>query len=156
MNTSQYNPEIHHRRSIRLKGHNCAGGGLYFVTLCAHREFIAAAKGNPFGAGSTGATQVSPVLELIEERMRITAEKCPYMHWEEAVFSKLLEHKEPIIHCPAWRLGGVLSPEVLNALENNRMLILEMKNRDGMLDRLLRELDVKNKMMKKEPHADER
>ena len=322
MNTSQYNPEIHHRRSIRLKGHNYAGGGLYFVTLCAHREFIAAAKGNPFGAGATGATgatQVSPVLELIEERMRITAEKCPYMHWEEAVimpdhfhalirlegghaplgdiiggfkaavtrhlrsrtgdtcvapppatriwhrnyyemivrnaeaakkirqyirmnpwrcvtdfgsglrgmgnptlwnlpklgiccsrnapkptgipraavylggfhspmekavFSKLLEHKKPIIHCPAWGLGGVLSPEVLNALENNRMLILEMKNRDGnlaaarqrnefvmqtadrlwlphttpggMLDRLLRELDVKNKMMKKEPHADER
>ncbi|MBN2703213.1 MAG: hypothetical protein JXR23_03290 [Pontiellaceae bacterium] len=28
----------HHRRSIRLKGHDYAGGGVYFVTLCAHRE----------------------------------------------------------------------------------------------------------------------
>ena len=33
-----YDPAIHHRRSIRLKGHDYAGGGVYFVTLCAHRE----------------------------------------------------------------------------------------------------------------------
>jgi putative transposase len=32
-----YDPEKHHRRSIRLKGHDYAGGGVYFVTLCAHR-----------------------------------------------------------------------------------------------------------------------
>ena len=48
MKKSQYNPEIHHppssrlrrtgRRSIRLKGHDYAGGGLYFVTICAHRD----------------------------------------------------------------------------------------------------------------------
>jgi putative transposase len=36
--TTQYNPEIHHRRSIRLKGHDYAGGGVYFVTICAHRD----------------------------------------------------------------------------------------------------------------------
>ena len=33
-----YDPEKHHRRSIRLKGHDYAGGGTYFVTLCAHRD----------------------------------------------------------------------------------------------------------------------
>ncbi len=38
MSTTQYNPEIHHRRSIRLKGHDYARGGLYFVTICAHRD----------------------------------------------------------------------------------------------------------------------
>ena len=38
MSASQYNPAIHHRRSIRLKGHDYAGGGLYFVTICAHRD----------------------------------------------------------------------------------------------------------------------
>ncbi len=31
-----YDPEKHHRRSIRLKGWNYAGGGCYFVTICAH------------------------------------------------------------------------------------------------------------------------
>jgi len=38
MSPNQYNPEKHHRRSIRLKGHDYAGGGLYFVTLCTHRD----------------------------------------------------------------------------------------------------------------------
>jgi hypothetical protein len=39
-----YDPQKHHRRSIRLKGHDYAGGGTYFVTICAHRE-----AGNIFG-----------------------------------------------------------------------------------------------------------
>ncbi len=79
MSKSQHNPEIRNpsspkprpagRRSIRLKSHDYAGGGLYFVTLCAHREFIQAAKGKPFG--ESGARQASPERELIEERMRI-------------------------------------------------------------------------------------
>ena len=38
MKQHQYNPEIHHRQSIRLKGHDYAGGGTYFVTICAHRN----------------------------------------------------------------------------------------------------------------------
>ncbi|MFZ4779992.1 MAG: transposase [Terrimicrobiaceae bacterium] len=38
MTTTPYNPEIHHRHSIRLKGHDYAGGGMYFVTICAHRN----------------------------------------------------------------------------------------------------------------------
>jgi len=29
-----YDPRIHHRRSIRLRGHDYAGGGAYFVTCC--------------------------------------------------------------------------------------------------------------------------
>ncbi len=29
-----YNPEIHHRRSIRLRNYDYASGGAYFVTLC--------------------------------------------------------------------------------------------------------------------------
>ena len=95
-----FDPAIHHRQSIRLKGHDYSGPGMYFVTICAHREFIEFAKGNPFGvvgarpaSPSSGAanwardwaTQVSPVRELIAERMRITAEKCPFMQWEETV-----------------------------------------------------------------------
>ncbi len=31
---NKYNPNIHHRRSIRLKGYNYAQAGLYFVTIC--------------------------------------------------------------------------------------------------------------------------
>ena len=76
MKKSTYNPKIHHRRSIRLKSHDYSGGGLYFVTLCAHKEFIAA----------TRATRMSPVLrEIFQEEMQRTASTLPWMHWEEHV-----------------------------------------------------------------------
>src|SRR5690554_3448795 len=29
-----YNPNIHHRRSIRLKGYDYSRAGLYFITIC--------------------------------------------------------------------------------------------------------------------------
>ena len=29
-----YNPELHHRRSIRLQGYDYAITGAYFVTIC--------------------------------------------------------------------------------------------------------------------------
>jgi putative transposase len=29
-----YDPKKHHRRSIRLRGHNYSGGGAYFITIC--------------------------------------------------------------------------------------------------------------------------
>jgi putative transposase len=31
---SQFNPRVHHRRSIRLKGYDYAQEGLYFITIC--------------------------------------------------------------------------------------------------------------------------
>ena len=30
----EYNPNIHHRRSIRLKGYDYSQIGLYFITIC--------------------------------------------------------------------------------------------------------------------------
>lgn len=266
MKTAQYDPKVHHRRSIRLKGHDYAGGGLYFVTICAHREFIRFARGNPFGVG---ATCVSPVREVIAEEWRRsgelrddvvpgefvvmadhfhglirirpgaselghvvgafkaavsrrirrgdtrvalsvpkgiriwhrnyyetivrtpeeeekTAEYIRMNPWrcvtglsnglrgmgnptlwsapklgvfcsrnapspastpnaevymggfhspmEKEIFARLLEHKKPLIWCPAWGLGrAAFAPGVRDALEQNRMLILEMRNRDGDL-----------------------
>ncbi len=35
MSKSDYNPEIHHRRSIRLASHDYTSSGAYFVTICA-------------------------------------------------------------------------------------------------------------------------
>lgn len=31
---NRYNPNIHHRKSIRLKGYDYAQAGLYFITIC--------------------------------------------------------------------------------------------------------------------------
>jgi REP element-mobilizing transposase RayT len=36
-----YNPDLHHRRSIRLSGYDYSQNGLYFVTICTHnREYL--------------------------------------------------------------------------------------------------------------------
>jgi len=34
----KYNPEIHHRRSIRLKEYNYSQNGAYFITICAYNR----------------------------------------------------------------------------------------------------------------------
>ena len=36
-----YNPNIHHRRSVRLQGYDYSQAGLYFITICCHnREYL--------------------------------------------------------------------------------------------------------------------
>ena len=35
---NKYNPQIHHRRSIRLKGYDYTRPGVYYVTICTHRR----------------------------------------------------------------------------------------------------------------------
>ena len=34
----QYNPNIHNRKSIRLKGYDYAQEGLYFITICCQNR----------------------------------------------------------------------------------------------------------------------
>lgn len=38
LNCMKYNPDIHHRRSIRLKGYDYSQRGAYFVTVCAQNR----------------------------------------------------------------------------------------------------------------------
>ena len=35
---NKYNPDVHHRRSIRLKGYDYSKAGVYFVTVCCHEK----------------------------------------------------------------------------------------------------------------------
>ena len=69
MGKSHYDPARHHRRSIRLKGHDYAGGGLYFVTICAHRK-----AGDIFGP-----PEVKAMVERVYSVMsRNTATAAPF------------------------------------------------------------------------------
>ena len=282
MTTTPYNPELHHRHSIRLKGHDYAGGGMYFVTICAHRdagnifvhpavkemvawewEAAVAAVGAGFisappeglvraraeegghdacpyaimpdhfhalirmprradtGADTRPAPTLGDVICAFKSRVvhayiaRVKAGDWPpfpgniwhrnyyemivrdeeaenniarYIRmnpwrcvtefgnglrgmgnpalWhaeklgvlcsrnaplpphipaagaylsgfhspaEHTIFDRLLAERRPVIWCPAWGLGGTQSPEAITALEDNRMLILEMTARDGDL-----------------------
>jgi hypothetical protein len=49
-----YNPEKHHRRSIRLKGYDYTAPSAYFITICTHHRH------HLFGAINRGALQLSP------------------------------------------------------------------------------------------------
>lgn len=92
MKQHRYDPEVHHRRSIRLKGHDYAGGGTYFVTICAHRdagdifadESVKAMVGRVWeGLPQVGAGLVSAALAQGTRRAGAfgegTHEACPYV-----------------------------------------------------------------------------
>jgi putative transposase len=62
---NKYNPTIHHRRSIRLKGYDYAQAGLYFITICCQR------RGNsawlPFGEIENGEMILNDAGMMVEK-----------------------------------------------------------------------------------------
>src|SRR5207249_3130881 len=54
--TMPYDPDRHHRRSIRLRGYDYAQPGAYFVTICAHerRCLLAALDGGALRLNDAG------------------------------------------------------------------------------------------------------
>jgi putative transposase len=57
-NKSTYNPAIHHRRAIRLKGYDYTKAGLYFITICCRDRLCR--FGHIVGAGFTSALDSHP------------------------------------------------------------------------------------------------
>ncbi len=56
----KFDPEIHHRRSIRLKGYDYTLPGAYFLTICTyHREEI-------FGEVTEGEMRLNPLGEIVQ------------------------------------------------------------------------------------------
>jgi REP element-mobilizing transposase RayT len=60
----KYNPNIHHRRSIRLKGYDYSQPGAYFITICTHlRERI-------FGEIVDGKMQLNQFSKIVQSHWR--------------------------------------------------------------------------------------
>lgn len=60
MNTVKYDPDIHHRKSIRLKGYDYSRSGSYFITICAeNREHF-------FGFIKGGEICLSEIGKIVE------------------------------------------------------------------------------------------
>jgi len=56
----KFNPDIHHRRSIRLQAYDYSGGGVYFITICVHgRECL-------FGIITNGLVQLNNAGESVK------------------------------------------------------------------------------------------
>ena len=62
-----YNPDIHHRRSIRLRDYDYARAGAYFVTICARRRECL------FGKVAGGVFQPNLHGEIVAECVDATA-----------------------------------------------------------------------------------
>ena len=74
-----YNPEWHHRRSIRLKGYDYAGAGWYFVTLCTwQRECL-------FGEVVDGGMRLNEVGGLVESLLHEMKQRFPGVVMDSSV-----------------------------------------------------------------------
>lgn len=87
----RYDPEKHHRRSIRLKGYDYTQAGAYFVTICTHeRECL-------FGEVINGQVRLSRWGEIVYEEWFRTAELRPYVRLYPDEFVVMPNHVHGII-----------------------------------------------------------
>lgn len=76
---SKYNPNIHHRRSIRLKGYDYAQAGLYFVTKCLQdRECL-------FGDVVNGEMMLNDAGKMVENEWLKLPQRFPNIELHEFV-----------------------------------------------------------------------
>lgn len=73
----QYDPERHHRRSIRLQGYDYTRAGAYFVTICTqNREHL-------FGEVVTGEMRLNEMGRIVAETWRWLATQYDYVELDE-------------------------------------------------------------------------
>jgi len=87
----KYNPEIHHRRSIRLKGYDYTQPGAYFVTFCAYQRL------HLFGEVVNGEVILNGRGKIARDEWFKTAELRPYVKLYEDEFVIMPNHGHGII-----------------------------------------------------------
>ncbi|WP_037325830.1 transposase [Runella zeae] len=86
----KFNPKLHHRQSIRLKGYDYSQSGSYFITICAReRECI-------FGEIKEGKTILSHLGQLVEQEWLALPHRFPHTDLDEYVV--MPNHFHGIIH----------------------------------------------------------
>jgi putative transposase len=95
----QYDPNRHHRRSIRLKGYDYRQAGLYFVTICTlNRKPL-------LGEIIEGAVRLSPIGEIVATSWVWLGEHYPYVELDEWVMMPNHLHGILAIHDVADGMG---------------------------------------------------
>jgi REP element-mobilizing transposase RayT len=72
-----YNPEKHHRRSIRLQGYDYSQAGYYFVTICCYQRQCL------FGEVIDGVMQLNQYGEIVSETYQWLSQRYPYFDFDE-------------------------------------------------------------------------
>lgn len=87
-----YNPDKHHRRSIRLKGYDYAAEGLYFITLCtAQRQCL-------FGVIVNGQMQLNSLGQIVAHEWMKTPQIRPNFDLDAWVVMPNHIHGIVVIH----------------------------------------------------------
>jgi hypothetical protein len=97
----RYNPEKHHRRSIRLKGYNYAQQGAYFVTICTQNRYCV------FGHVQGDEMVPNDAGEMVQKEWNDLSIKCPGTVIDE--FIVMPNHVHGIIFIVGAPLVGALS-----------------------------------------------
>lgn len=87
----KYNPEIHHRRSIRLKGYDYTQPGAYFVTFCSCQ------RAHIFGEVVNGEMMLNESGKIARDEWFKTAKLRPYVKLYEDEFMIMPNHGHGII-----------------------------------------------------------
>ncbi|MBL8078709.1 MAG: transposase [Anaerolineales bacterium] len=87
----KYDPQLHHRRSIRLQGYDYTAAGAYFITICSYqREHI-------FGEVVDGEMRLNALGEIARAEWFRTAELRPQVELHEDEFVVMPNHAHGII-----------------------------------------------------------
>lgn len=88
-NKPRYNPSIHHRRSIRLKGYDYSQAGLYFITICCQNRMCR------FGFVENGKMVLNKFGKIANDEWAKLPERFPNI--ESGVFQIMPNHMHGII-----------------------------------------------------------
>ncbi len=88
----KYDPQKHHRRSIRLKGYDYTQPGAYFITICTHH------RDEIFGEVVDGEIKLSPLGMIVREEWFRSAE----MRKEIRLFEDELSIMPNHLHAINW------------------------------------------------------
>ncbi len=87
----KFNPEIHHRRSIRLEEHDYTQSGAYFITFCTYQRM------HVFGDVVDGKMVLNDTGKIARDEWFKTAELRPYVKLYEDEFVIMPNHGHGII-----------------------------------------------------------
>jgi REP element-mobilizing transposase RayT len=114
-----YNPAIHHRRSIRLKGYDYSQSGLYFVTICCQDRICR------FGKIENGEMVLNDFGKIAYNEWGKLPERYPNMFLD--VFQIMPNHIHGIIALGEIRTVGATLAVALNnnavALNNDTIIL---------------------------------
>lgn len=157
----KYDPQIHHRRSIRLKGYDYTQAGAYFITICSHQ------RGHVFGEIVNGEMRLNSWGEIARAEWFKTAALRPYVELYDDEFVIMPNHGHGIIwlienvgarrrRAPTEQFGKPVSGSIptimrayksavtyaINKLENSRSSMIWQRNYYEHVIRNDKELDL--------------